>query len=167
MSILFQIIFSELGIVSIILVTRAIIKMKKLNNKFNRAIVLIPLYKRNYRIFTALGVLFALLGVSIYAVSTFEEKLFYATIIVILLSVMAFSVARLYFKCGILDIGIIVPYKFMDFTCKFEYIFDEDGIVFYKDKNGYDTLNCVTESLRFDKNNLEKLKYVLKGHQSK
>lgn len=167
MSIFYQLIFSIIGIIAIILTVRIIFKMKKINDRFNKAVILIPLYKKNYHLIVFMFIDLVLIAGDIYALIAFKETIFYITIGIILACCLIITILKLNFKCGILNVGIIVPFRFMDYTCKFEYILEKDTIVFFKDKNGYDIISSVTTHLRYDKNNLEKLKYILKGHESK
>lgn len=140
-------------------------KIVKLNARFSAAIVLIPLYKKSHIPIIAISV-FTVFGIAdIVFMVIYAEYLICASLLLICLSVIATSIAIIKLRCAVLDSGIVVPFRFIDWTHLYDYSVENNDIFFCCDNKGNDTIKSATQKMRFDESNLEKLDYILSKHK--
>ena len=159
--------FILLAVISVAMSARAIIRLINLNKRFNTAIVLIPLYKKSK--WPIAGVVFMVICVLIDIIVMLVLKQYIPCIAVAiaLLSLIALFVTMITTKCAVLDSGIAVPYRFIEWTTFYDYsIIDGNTIFFCGDEQGFDTISSATHKLRFDEANLDKLTFILNKHKS-
>ena len=153
-----------IAILSVFRITILIKRILKLNAIFNHAIVLIPLYHKKTWLFVLNFILLTFsAGVLLLAFIT-ELYIIGSAIFIVLMSLIALVVTMITGKFAVLDSGIIVPYRFINFMHLYEYKIEDNKIFFCKDSKGYDTITAITPNLTFSKDNLAKLEYLLNKH---
>ncbi|MBR6751625.1 MAG: hypothetical protein IKM01_05210 [Clostridia bacterium] len=159
--------FIILAIIAVAISAKAIVRLAKLNRRFNTAIVLIPLYKKSK--WPIIGVIFIAicLFVDIIVMLRFKYYIPCIAVAIALLSLMALFIAMISTKSAVLDSGIAVPYRFIEWATFYDYsIIDGNSIFFCGDEQGFDTVSSATSKLRFDEANLDKLTFILNKYKS-
>jgi len=142
-------------------------RMLKLNVIFNHAIVLIPLYHKKtwLIILNTLLLLFAFAAVILGFLT--RHYTIFTSLLTVILSLIALVTTMLAGKFAVLDSGIIVPFRFIDFMHLYEFKIEGNKIFFCRDNKGYDTISSITPNLTFSIENLSKLEYLLNKHINK
>lgn len=141
-------------------------KIFKLRARFNAAIVLIPLYKRSEWLIAAIVLVSIAMLFDIVFMVFYSYYLFAASLMFICVNILILLITMVKTKCAVLDSGIVVPFRFIDWTHFYDYSVEDNTVFFCGEENGADTLNGATGKLRFDPANAEKLNYILSKHKS-
>ena len=145
-------------------------KLVRLNGRFKHAIVLIPLYKK-YKWQWVMPILMGgCLIADIVYLSIAEGASDYmvgAALLVIIVMMSVIMAMMMLTKCAVLDSGIVVPYRFIEWTELYDYKIEDSTIFFMGDANGFDTLGAATTKLTFDVANAEKLQFILEKHKKR
>ena len=90
-----------------------------------------------------------------------------ASFMVIIVALMVLFIFMLRLKCAVLETGIIVPYKFIDWSHLFDYSVNKDmnTIFFCGNKQGFDTVFAATTRLEFADEDLDALIAILNNHK--
>ena len=143
-----------------------IYKVLRLKKKFNEAVVLVPLYKRSK--WTHFSVI--LLGVCLIAdivfMAVLKAYLVCGCLLVVIISLTALLILMITLRCAVLDKGIVMPYKFIDWSIFYDYAIDGDTICFCGDKKGFDTIFSASTRLTFDESYKEKLIQILEQYKT-
>lgn len=150
-----------LAVVTIVWSIFVIKKLVELNRRFSAAIVLIPLYKRSKWPVFALVFLGVCLLADVVVMAVAGHYALCVSIMAIIACLGVILVMMITTKCAVLDSGVLVPYRFIDWAHFCDYATDGSTIFFCGDKNGFDTVNAATTKLNFDEANKEKLVYIL------
>lgn len=142
-------------------------KLYRLHQKFASAIVLIPLFYRKKWSIVATVFLSILLLVDLILMATVGYYIICAGVAVLLLSLIVVMGAMISVRCAVLDGGIVVPFRFIDWTHLYDYRIDGNTVFFIGDKNGHDIMRSSSPVLYFDRSSAEKLEYVLSRHRLK
>lgn len=150
-----------LAVITIVWSVFVIRKLLELNRRFSSAIVLIPLYKRSKWPVFALAFLGVCLLADIIVMAVAGHYALCVSIMVIIACLGVVLVMMITTKCAVLDSGVLVPYRFIDWAHFCDYATDGSTIFFCGDNNGFDTVNAATTKLNFDEANKAKLVYIL------
>lgn len=156
-----DVVFVLLAAVTLLWSIYVIRKLIALNRRFSAAIVLIPLYKRSKWPVFALTVLGICLVTDIVVMAVAGHYAPCISILIIIACLGAVLIIMMRTQCAVLDSGVIVPFRFIDWAHFCEYEIDGSTIFFCGDKNGFDTVNSATTKLNFDEANKGKLVYIL------
>jgi len=142
-------------------------KLIKLNALFNNGMVLIPLYlKKTWYLVLNTFLLFLFGGAVLVAIAS-GQHILYGCIALTCLCLIALVSTMLASRFAVLDCGIIVPFRFIDYMHLYEYKIEDNTVFFCRDEKGFDSLAAVSPKLRFSPEHLSKLEYILKKHTSK
>ncbi len=142
-----SIVIAVASIVWSVIIIKKIYALKKI---INENVVQIPLFKRSKWTHFSFALLVVCLIANIIYLTIYKEYLVCSCILVIIISLMTLLVFMMKFKCAILDIGVIVPYKFIPWETFYDYGFDDKALFICGDKKGFDTLTASTTRLDFD-----------------
>ena len=156
-----DVVFVLLAAVTLLWSVYVIRKLIALNRRFSAGIVLIPLYKRSKWPVFALTVLGICLVTDIVVMAVAGHYAPCISILIIIACLGAVLIIMMRTQCAVLDSGVIVPFRFIDWAHFCEYEIDGSTIFFCGDKNGFDTVNSATTKLNFDEANKDKLVYIL------
>lgn len=162
--------FLLLAAVAVVWGAFAMRKLARLNARFKNAIVLIPLYKRYKWQFVMPALMLAVLIGDIVYMALAKAPSDYmvgAGLIVIVVMLSAVMAMMMLTKCAVLDSGIVVPYRFIEWTEPYDYKIEGTSIIFMGDAEGFDTLGAATTRLSFDDANSDKLKFILERHRNR
>jgi hypothetical protein len=142
------------------------LKLLKLRSKFKAAIVLIPLFKKTRWTVLAMVLVLLLLVANLVLMFVYPALLVTTVcLIAICITILSLLIALVSVRCAVLDDGIVVPFRYIQWTQLSNYVVSGNTIFFYGDDKGFDSLTHVTKKLFFDKSNLEKLHYILSKHK--
>lgn len=156
-----------LAAMSVFWVGSHIKRMIRLNSLFNNGMVLIPLYLKKTWYLIINTILLCLTGFAIIAALATRHYIMYGCAALICLCLVALLSVVIASRFAVLDCGIIVPFRFIDYLHLYEYKIEDNTIFFFKDEKGFDSLSAVTPKLRFSEEHLPKLEYLLKKHSNK
>lgn len=142
-------------------------KLIKLNALFNNGMVLIPLYLKKTWFLILNTIFLTLTGFAVLAAIITGHYILFGCIVLMLLCLIALISAMIASRFAVLDCGIIVPFRFIDYMHLFEYQIEDNTVFFCRDEKGFDSLSSVTPRLRFSPEHLAKLEYLLKKHTAK
>lgn len=155
----------SIAVVTAIWSALSIVKLFRLKKLFDKSTVVVPLYKRSKWTYFSLGFLGACLIADIVMVIVLKAYVVCSCVMVIILALGALLVFMMKLKCGVLDSGIVIPYKFIDWTHLYDFVIVDNTIFFCGDKKGFDTMTSASTRLTFDENNKEKLEYILSQYK--
>ena len=159
--------FIILAVIAVAMSAKSIVRLVNLNKRFNTAIVLIPLYKKLKWPIAGIVFMAICLIVDIIVMLIFKYYIPCIAIAIAILSLIALFVTMITTKSAVLDSGIAVPYRFIEWATFYDYeIIDGNTIFFCGDEQGFDTVNSATHKLRFDEANLDKLTFILNKYKS-
>ncbi len=161
----FNIVFVILAVISIVGVSIEIDKISKLRKRFKQSIVLVPMYKTSK--LPAVGIIIFAIILIVDIILFFSTSYYIAciSIVVISIAMIVLFVEMQRMRCAVLDIGVVVPYRFIAWTHFYDYELSGDTIYFVGDENGNNTLSSATQSMRFEAENKEKLSFILSKHR--
>ena len=162
--------FLVLAAVSVVWGAFVVIKLVRLNGRFKNAIVLIPLYKKYKWQWVMPFLMGGCLIADIVYLSLSDSAADYmvgAALMVIIVMLSVIMAMMMLTKCAVLDAGIVVPYRFIEWTELYDYKIEDSTIFFMGDANGFDTLGAATTKLTFDVANAEKLQFILEKHKNR
>ena len=154
-----------IAIITVVWSTLIILKIVKLKKHFNKAIVIVPLYKRSKWTHFSVCLLGVCLITDIVFMAVLKAYLVCSCILVILVSLIVLLVFMMTLKCAILDSGIIIPYKFIHWSTFYDYGIENDTIFICGDKKGFDTFTAASTRLTFDEINKEKIVQMLEQYK--
>ncbi|MFI3228699.1 MAG: hypothetical protein R3Y23_00855 [Bacillota bacterium] len=157
----FNIIFILIAVGAIVGVCFAMKKIAKLKKRFKQAIVLVPLYKTSKFPAIGIGVFSAIIIAALVLMIIIGYYIVCLCIIAMSASVIVLFSSMKMVRCAVLDIGVVVPYKFIDWSNFCDYEIENDTIFFVGDSKGNDTLASATQRLLFEAENKEKLAFIL------
>ncbi len=143
-----------------------IVKIVKLKKQFNQAVVLVPLYKRSKWTYFSVCLLGLCLVADIVFMAVLKAYLVCSCILVIIVSLIVLLVFMMTLKCAVLDKGIVIPYRFIEWPVFYDYSIEGDTIFFCGDKNGFDTMTAASTRLTFDDVNKDKLINILEQYKT-
>lgn len=139
-------------------------RMIKLNSLFNNGMVLIPLYLKKTGFIALNTILLFFTAASIVTAIASDRYILFGCAALICLCLIALVSIILASRFAVLDCGIIVPFRFIDYMHLYDYRIEDNTIFFFRDEKGFDALSAVTPKLRFPEEHLPKLEYLLKKH---
>lgn len=162
-----NLLFGLLAVASIIFCSIAMYKIRQLKLKYKAAIILIPLYHRKIWYIFSLVLLAILLFLSILFIAITKMYVIFCSIIISISMIIALLIRMMTCRFAVLDCGIVSPFRYIDWLHLYEYKIENNKVFFYKDEEGYDTINAISPKLSFDKANLNKLEFLLNKHRVK
>lgn len=162
----FMIIFATLAVVSgSVFAIRYLIKLKK---RLNTSIILIPLYKPKAFLIIAEIIIFSLIVFDIIFIITAADKLFLLiNVLIMLVFVFLLLLTLLIQRFAVIDSGIIVPYRFIDWIEYSDYVIEDNTVFFTGDKNGFSNLSSTTVKLSFNASDINKLEMILSRNKNR
>ena len=156
-----------LAVITVIWTAYSLWKLFKLNKTYIEGKVVARLHKRSKWPYFGLGFLGLCLVADILIISLIGFYAIAASFMVIIISLMVLFVFMLRLKCAVLETGIIVPYKFIDWSHLFDYSInkDEKTVFFCGNKQGFDTVFAATTRLCFEQDDLDDLVHILNHHK--
>ncbi len=154
-----------IAIISVVWSIVCIKKILDLKKQFNKAIIVVPLYKRSKWTHFSVVVLGICLIADIVFMIVFEAYLICACVIVSIIALAALLIIMMTLKCAVLDTGVVIPYKYIDWANLYDYGIEGNAIFFCGDKKGFDTMSSASTKLVFDEKNFEKLKLILNQYK--
>lgn len=146
----------------------SVYRIIKLNKHLKEAIVLVPLYRKRWVLFSfcvLITLIFAFCSVMLFI---FNYYFVATSLILIIFGVIALFTSMLNFRSAVLDNGILVPYRFIDWLHFYEFEFKGGNELFISgDKQGYSTFTSATGTLKFNKGDFDKLNYILNENKVK
>lgn len=156
----------SIAVITAVWSTFIIVKIIILKKEFNKAIVLVPLYKRSKWTYFSVSLLGACLIADIVFLAVLQAYLICGCILVIIASLTVLLIIMMTLKCAVLDTGIVVPYRFIEWTHFYDYKVEGNTIFFCGDKKGFDTMSSASTRLTFDEINKEKLVQLLDQYKT-
>ncbi|MDI9486405.1 MAG: hypothetical protein QM214_00605 [Bacillota bacterium] len=162
-----DILFIILAAGSAALCSRAMLKVRRLKQKYNNAIILIPLYYN--RVWHVLLLVTYVLLIVVALILMFMTRLYiiFCSITFILIMFSALLIKMMTCRFAVLDGGIVTPFRYINWLHLYEYKIEGNRVFFYKDENGYDTIRAISPRLSFDEANISKLEFLLNRHKVK
>lgn len=155
-----------IAVVSVIWSIVCIKKILDLKKKFNNAILVVPLYKRSKWTHFSIAVLGLCLIADIVFMIVLKAYLVCACILVIIVALITLLIIMMTLKCAVLDSGVVIPYKYIEWAYLYDYGIEGNTIFFCGDKKGFDTMTAASTRLTFDAHNYEKLKLILEQYKT-
>lgn len=155
-------------IVTIICVLK-IRELKKVQEELNSAIVLVPLFKNHVMLTIGLGLLTSLLIVALFVLFTQGYVIAMLGLIITLISLIILFVNLFASKFAVLDSGVLLPYKFVEWSKLYDYIIDEkeNSVMFTGDSHGRYTLSSTSIMMKYNPADLKKLQQILSKNKIK
>ncbi|HHX48942.1 MAG TPA: hypothetical protein GX709_00875 [Clostridiales bacterium] len=166
MKIALLVLFPLIAVITLIWSVFCMIKIYKLNQKFKSSKVLLKLKSRQTLPIIAISLLSIFLILDIIYLGIKKEYAIGFSLFVIIISFISLFGFVLSFKSGILDSGLIIPYKFISKDSNFSFSIDKNHICFYGDKKGFDTITSAITRLYFDSENKNELLETLNSLKS-
>ena len=157
-------------ILAVITLVSVILKMKSLvilQNKFKQAIVLVPLYKKRFSLLFSVFMLFLCDVACFYFMVKDNYVIIYFSLITVITSMIVLMVYMVTFRLAVMDKGILVPYRFIEWHHLYDYYIERYKVSFGGNDNGLDTLTSNTPPLKFNVADLNKIKYILDKNRVK
>ena len=143
-----------------------ICKLLSIKKRFNTSVVLVPIYARSKWPYFIASFLFVCTIVDVVLMAILKAYVVGACVLVVTLSLIALVILMITFRCAVLDKGIVIQYKFIEWSNFYDYKIKDDTIIFCGDKNGFDTLTASTTKFVFDEKNKEKLIQILEQYKN-
>ncbi len=143
--------------------------LKAVQGALNSAIVLVPLFKKRIVITIGIAIMTVVVISAFYVIFTFGY-------VVPMLSfvVMAVSLIFLFFelstaKFAVLDSGVLLPYKFVEWSELYDYILDqkENSVMFTGNSYGRYTLSSTSIMMKYNSADYKKLEQILSKNKIK
>ncbi|MGI6593939.1 MAG: hypothetical protein ACOX24_02515 [Christensenellales bacterium] len=150
MKMVFTVMFPIIALATIVWSVFCIIKLHKLKIKFKSSTLLFKLKPRQTLPIIGISLLSIFLVLDIVYLISKKEYAIGFSIFFIIISFISLLEMMFSFKSGILDCGLIIPYKFIPKDSNFSFSLDERCICFYGDKKGFDTITSAITRLYFD-----------------
>lgn len=166
----FDISLIVLPIMAVALVAVAFFKIRELTKKqdeLNSAIVLVPLYKKKFALLLGVGVMFLLALISILGIFKYGYAIQMISLAIGLLSVASIFICMMKCKFAVLSTGVLLPYRFVEWSEIYDYIIEKDTVIFTGDGMGRYTLSSTTVKMKFNAVDLKKLEKVLAKNKRK
>ncbi|MBR2349480.1 MAG: hypothetical protein IKA77_02550 [Clostridia bacterium] len=156
-----------LAVVTVVWTALSLWKLFKLNKLFNEGKVIARLHKRSKWPYFGLAFLGVCFIADVLIISLIGYYAIAASFMVIIVALMVLFIFMLRLKCAVLETGIIVPYKFIDWSHLFDYSVNKDmnTIFFCGNKQGFDTVFAATTRLEFADEDLDALITILNNHK--
>lgn len=159
-------------IVALLVLTVCIIKIRELNKvqeELNSAIVLVPLFKNKLMLTIGFGLLTAIFIGAVFVLFTQGYVIAMLGLIVTIISVMALMSKLFASKFAVLDSGVLLPYKFVEWSDLYDYIIDEkeNSVMFTGDSHGRYTLSSTSIMMKYNPTDLMKLQQILAKNKIK
>lgn len=156
-----------LAAIALLLVAAKLRKLIKLQSKFKQSIVLVPLYRRKFSLIFGFVMLLCCDVFCAYYFIQENYAILFICLVIVSTSFMVLTIFMFQFKFAIMDKGILVPYRFIEWHHLYDYYIEGFTVSFGGNAKGQDTLTANTPPLKFNVADLEKLKYVLAKNQVK
>lgn len=146
-----------------------ILEIRKVQEELNSAIVLVPLFKKRTLIVIALGICSVIVITSIVIMFTQGYVIAMLGILVSSLSVIALMVTLSRAKFAVLDSGVLLPYKFVEWSELYDYIINEkeNSVMFTGNSHGHYTLSSTSIMMSFNSVDRKKLEQILSKNKLK
>ncbi len=146
-----------------------ILEIRKVQEALNSAIVLVPLYKKHYLLIVGLGVLFAIVAGAVFVIITQGYLIAMLGLSLTAISLIALLITMLGSNFAVLDSGVLLPYKFVEWSELYDYIIDnkKNSVMFTGDSHGRYTLSSTSIMMSFNKVDLKKLEEILSKNKIK
>lgn len=163
-----NVVFIAIAALSVVLCSFAMKRVRTLKLRYKAAIILIPLhYNKLWEMVAVVG-LFALAFLSVLGMIFVEQYIIFVSIAVSTIMPAALMIKMMSARFGVLDCGIIVPFRFIDWLHLYDYrIIKGNKVFFFRDSEGYDTIRAISPKLSFDESNLGKLQFLLNKNKMK
>ena len=166
----YEIAIIVMPILAVIVLVLVVLKMKSLivlQSKFKQAIVLVPLYKKRFSLLFSIFILFLCDVACFYFIIKDNYVIIFFSLIAIITSVIVLMVYMVMFRLAVMDKGILVPYRFIEWHHLYDYYIEGYKVSFGGNDKGLDTLTSNTPPLKFNVADLNKIKYILDKNRVK
>lgn len=150
-----------IAVISVVWSILCVKKLFDLKKLFNSSTIVVPLYKKNRWTQFSIAFLCACLIADIVLMIVLKAYIVCVCIMVVILALIAVLFFMMTLKCAVLDSGVVIPYKYIDWAHLHDYCIEGNSIFFCGDKKGFDTLTSASSKLIFDEQNYDKLKLIL------
>lgn len=160
--------FVVVALATVAMCVYAMMRIRKLKKRYRASIILIPLYyNRSWEIVAVTGL--AILDiVSIVLMIVTGKYVIFACLFVIILMFIITMIKMLSCRYGILESGIITPFRYISWLNLYDYrILPGNKFFIFRDSQGYDTIRAITPKMGFDAANREKVEFLLNKNKSK
>ena len=123
-------------------------KVRQLKLKYKAAIILIPLYYTKVWHIMLLVIYVSLIVVAFIFMLTTRLYVIFSSIIVILIMFSALTIKMMTCRFAVLDCGIVTPFRYINWLHLYEYSIKDGKVFFYKDEDGYDTIEPFLDFFR-------------------
>lgn len=155
-----------IAVVSVIWSILCVKKLFDLKKLFNSSTIVVPLYKESKWTHFSIAFLCACLVADIVLMIVLEAYVVCACLMVGILALIAVLFFMMASKCAVLDSGVVIPYKYIDWAHLHDYYIEGNTVFFCGDKKGFDTLTAASIKLTFDEQNYDKLKLLLDQYKN-
>jgi cytochrome c oxidase subunit IV len=160
-------IFGFLAAVVVAACIYAIRHIARLKRRLNTSLVLIPLYKSKAGYIVSAFIVLGLMALNIVAMALGRENLFNLIIVFIMLSsILALFIAMMTQRYAVVDSGIIVPLKYLDWIEFRDYAIEGNTVYFTGDRHGFSSISSTTLKMYFNSSDLNKLKLILSRNKT-
>ncbi|MBR7111279.1 MAG: hypothetical protein IKC83_05320 [Clostridia bacterium] len=161
-----------ISIVAICVTAVCVIKIREIKSvqgELNSAIVLVPLFKNRIVLTVGIGLLVSLLIGAFYLLFTVGYVIAMLGLIVMLISIIWLFCNLFVAKFAVLDSGVLLPYKFVEWSKLYDYILDEkeNSVMFTGDSHGRYTLSSTSIMMKYNPADLKKLQQILAKNKIK
>lgn len=157
------------AVIIIAICVMKILELKKVQEELNSAIVLVPLFKKHTLITIALGILSVVTIVSIVIIFTYGYVIAMLCLCATSISLIALMITLSRAKFAVLDSGVLLPYKFVEWSELYDYILNEkeNSVMFTGDSHGRYTLSSTSIMMSFNSVDRKKLEQILSKNKIK
>ena len=145
-------------VISCILTIRYLERLKK---RLSTSVVLVPLYKSKISLIIGEIIILTLLIITIIDMASASILYVHINLIIMLVSVFALLMALIMQRFAVIDTGVIVPYRYIDWIAFSDFEIEGKTVYFTGDKDGFSSLVSTTVRLSFNTSDLNKLQLVL------
>lgn len=140
----------------------------RLRNRLNTSIILIPLYKNKISLIVAAFLIFILIIIDIIAIAISLGNIYtLVNLLIMLFFIFALLLTMMTQRFAVIDIGIIAPYRYIDWIEFSDYGIEGNTVYFTGDKYGFKSLSSTTIKLSFNREDLNKLELILSRNKNK
>lgn len=139
----------------------------RLKRRLNTSLVLIPLYKSKAGYVVCAFIVLSLMALDVAAMALGKENLYNLIIVFIMLtSILALFIAMITQRYAVVDSGIIVPMKYIDWIQFKDYSIEGNTVYFTGDRHGFSSISSTTLKLYFNSSDLNKLNLILSRNKT-
>lgn len=157
------------GIIVLIFSVLKILEINKVQEELNSAIVLVPLYKKRLVLFVGIVLLLFIVALSVFIIITQGYVIAMLGLILTACSIICLFYTMFKANFAVLDSGVLLPYKFVEWSELYDYILDEkkNSVMFTGNSHGRYTLSSTSIMMTFNNVDRKKLEQILSKNKIK